>query len=83
MIYELLEKTELHNRFVFLARELSCRFPDLDLRFNRRDGSEHIRFVAKAVSSEIVELDLDSGNPHQLLHSAIFKIKELAQLFDS
>jgi hypothetical protein len=78
----MINRSELREEFIYIANELTGRFPDLDLRFNLRNGSKRCRLVMPTVTSHVVELSLGRGNPEALLHEAIFAVKELAQLFD-
>jgi len=77
-----LESTEdrIHSRFVALARELDRHFPNLDLRFNL------CRSTARVLShknSSPLEFDLEDCEPQELVHQAIFSIKEQARIFDA
>jgi len=74
---------KVRGQFVFLANELSHRFPDLDLRFNLRNGSSTLRFMAAAISRDVIELDLGDYETVDLLNAAILQIKEMAQIFDA
>jgi len=71
------------GQFVFIANELSSRFPDLDLRFNLQNGTNTLRFMAAAISRDVVELDLGDHETTDLLNAAILQIKEIAQIFDA
>ena len=71
------------EQFVKLANELNYRFPDLDLRFNLKSGSNQVRYVAAAVSSKVHSISLDDRSPGEMLHQAIFNIKEIARLYDA
>ena len=74
---------EVKERFLFVANELHMQFPDLDLRFNLREGSSQLRFMVGAVSPDIVEIDLDESSVEEIIYAAIFQVKELAQIFDA
>jgi len=71
------------GQFVFIANELASRFPDLDLRFNLQNGTNTLRFMAAAISRDVVELDLGDHETTDLLNAAILQIKEIAQIFDA
>ncbi len=73
----------VRDQFVFLATELSNLFPELDLRFNLQSGTNQLRYRAVAVSKEVFELPLGKRSAQELLHQAIFTIKERARLFDA
>jgi hypothetical protein len=74
--------THTHPEFISVASELMSRFPELDLRFNFQNGSNRLRFMVASVSRDIIELDLDTHDADDVLHAAIFEIKERAQIFD-
>ncbi len=76
------ENTNIKKTFVYLAGELSSRFPELDLRFNLQTGTDRFRVIAAAVSNTVIELPIAKHECQDLLHAAIFELKELAQLFD-
>jgi hypothetical protein len=73
----------VRRQFVFLASELSNTFPELDLRFNLRSGTNQLRYKAAAVSQKIFELPLGESDSRALLHQALFTIKEAARLYDA
>jgi len=73
----------IKGQFVYIANELSTRFPDLDLRFNLQNGTNTLRFMAAAISRDVVELDLGDHETIDLLNAAILQIKEIAQIFDA
>lgn len=73
----------IKGQFVYLATELSNRFPDLDLRFNLQNDTATLRFVAAAVSTDVIELDLGEHETTDLLNAAILQIKEMARIFDA
>jgi len=75
--------SRVRGQFVFLATELANRFPELDLRFNLQNESSTLRFVAAAVSKDVVELDLGEHETGDLLNAAILQIKEMARIFDA
>lgn len=75
--------SRVRGQFVFLAQELSNRFPDLDLRFNLQNDSSTLRFIIAAISRDVVELDLGEYETSDLLNAAILQIKEMAQIFDA
>lgn len=72
-----------NTQFRSISSELNKQFPDLDLRFTMQQDSRSMRFRAAAVSESILELDLGDSPTENLLHQAIFAIKELASLFDA
>ncbi len=74
---------EVKERFLFVANELHSQFPNLDLRFNLREGSSQLRFMIGAVSPDVVEIDLDEASVEEIIYAAIFQVKELAQIFDA
>ena len=77
------EESEIRERFVHVANELNTRFPDLDLRFNLQSESSLLRFMAAAVSPDVVELDLAEASIEDLVYAAVFQVKEIAQIFDA
>ena len=84
MSYQSVQGEELRDRFVYLASELSSRFPQLDLRFNWQAGSEVLRLVLPNSSKRrVIELDIAAYERDELLYGAIFRIKELAKLYDA
>ena len=74
---------EIRQQFISIASELSNIFPDLDLRFNLQGGSNRLRYVAAAISSEVHELELGDLETQELIFEAIFTLKEVAQLYDA
>ena len=83
MSFETLHEQEIKERFLSIANELNTRFPDLDLRFNLQSESTLLRFMAAAVSPDVVELDLSDATVEDLIYAAIFQVKEIAQLYDA
>ena len=77
------EESEIRERFVHVANELNFRFPDLDLRFNLQSDSSLLRFMAAAVSADVVELDLAEATVEELVYAAVFQVKEIAQIYDA
>ncbi len=71
------------KRFKFIANELNNYFPDLDLRFALKQGSDTIRFMVGAVSRDIHEAELLERKADEILHDTILTIKELAGRFDA
>lgn len=76
-------QSALSKQFVYLASELSTKFPQLDLRFNYQSESGLFRIMAAACSREIYEFPLGEGSTDDVLYEAIFLIKEVAQIFDA
>lgn len=74
---------KIEEHFVYVASALNDYFPDLDLRFNMRSGTTHIRCIIPEHSAEALELDLGAMNPQELLNEAILSIKVIARLFDA
>ena len=70
------------QQFHVLANELSVRFPELDLRFNLQSGTNRLRLKAASVSHEVIELPLGEYETDELLYAAMFRIKEIARLYD-
>ncbi|MCB0361001.1 MAG: hypothetical protein KDD44_15235 [Bdellovibrionales bacterium] len=75
--------SEIRRQFISIASELSIQFPDLDLRFNLQSGSNRLRYVAAAVSTEVHEMTLGEIETRELIYEAIFTLKELAQMYDA
>ncbi len=74
---------DIRGEFVYLANELSNRFPQLDLRFNLKSGSSCCRVVVPSQASHVIELTLGEVEPEILLYEAVFAVKELVQLYDA
>jgi len=77
-----LSERVIRDQFIFLAQELSNRFPTLDLRFTLQSGTQKLRFMVASISREIIEMSMIDNSPLDVLYAAIFEIKERAQLFD-
>lgn len=71
------------DQFVAVASALNNHFPQLDLRFNLLSGSNVLRYQVASVSRKIFELELGTKSTKQLVHEAIFNLKEVARLFDA
>ncbi len=72
--------TELFKQF---ANELHTSFPQLDLRFNLKGGTSTLRYFMPDTSEQVFEANLNEQSLEELLHQAIFNVKELARLFDA
>ncbi len=76
-------RKQTNDKFIFFANELLFRFPDLDLRFNLSYDANAIRYKAAAISGEMFEMPLADLDPVEMVHEAVFNIKQLASLFDA
>jgi len=75
--------SDLQKTFVSVAHQLGVLFPDLDLRFSLQSGSETLRFMAADISREVHEVSLVGKSTNEILHQAIFAIKEICGRFDA
>lgn len=73
----------IEAKFVAVANELNCWFPDLDLRFNLKTGSTRLRLIIPELSEEALELELNARDTTELVREAILLVKELGRLFDA
>lgn len=71
------------EQFVAIASAVSFHFPDLDVRFTRRDGSTVVRYRASGASPKTFELRLGMKSTRQLINEAILNLKAAARLFDA
>jgi len=82
MATETVFQDQIEDQFVNVASQLNDHFPDLDLRFSLREGSNRLRYQIADISRKNYELELGRTNTRQIVHEAIFNIKQMAQLFD-
>ncbi len=68
--------------FVAVATELSTRYPELDLRFSREQGSSTFGVTAAEHSDEQFEFTLEMKTADQLIGEVTLEIKQLLRLFD-
>lgn len=71
------------EQFVAIASAVSFHFPELDVRFTRRDGSAVVRYQASGTSPETFELRLGAKPTRQLINEAILNLKAVARMFDA
>ena len=76
-------RDRITKQFIYFASKVSGYFPDLDLRFNLKGGTNTLRYTIPGVSEEVFELTLGREGVENLVHEAAFAIKELTQRFDA
>lgn len=77
------QQKEVTKRYIKVASILTSMFPDLDLRFSLRSDDSLVRYKVASVSSKIYEMDISQASPEELVHQAIFTVKELTKHFDA
>ena len=77
------DRDDITEQFIDIAQQVSLEFPELDLRFSLQSDSNILRYSAADVSQEVFELELGLEETTNLVYEAIFKVKQVAQLFDA
>ena len=72
-----------NKQFSNIAREISNIFPELDLLFNHKEGTNRMRVKIENSEKEILDIYLDSKFPINTINETILEIKKLIRHFDA
>ena len=73
---------EIEEQFVTVANALYAQFPDLDLRFNLKTGSNKAKCLIPNSNKTAIKLHLGHKNLNLLVRDAVWAIKVLTRRFD-
>ncbi len=78
------QSSDVKKQFVYLATEISNHFPELDIRFNLRTDTNEVRCsIPDFGGGACFEFVLEVKRTKQLLHEAVFMVKEMTNRFDA